>query len=110
MHDMKALNAVEIEAKFNRLNIHLGATPWHLDHHKLCKQFTFKHFIEAFGFMTQVALEAEKMNHHPEWSNRYRHVHIQLTTHDVGGLSELDFILAEHIEQIMYDANTQSKT
>ncbi|MET1415975.1 4a-hydroxytetrahydrobiopterin dehydratase [Roseibium sp. HPY-6] len=64
------------------------------------KSFKFKDFCEAFGFMTQVALVAEKMNHHPEWSNVYRTVDITLATHDVGGLSELDLDLAREIENI----------
>jgi 4a-hydroxytetrahydrobiopterin dehydratase len=62
-----------------------------------------KNFVEAFGFMTQVALIAEKMNHHPEWHNVYRTVEIHLTTHDVGGLSELDFALAQQIDRILYE-------
>ncbi len=65
------------------------------------KEFTFKNFNEAWGFMTQVALLAEKMDHHPDWSNVYRKVRILLTTHDVGGLSEKDFALAGQIEALI---------
>ncbi|MBO6507431.1 MAG: 4a-hydroxytetrahydrobiopterin dehydratase [Roseibium sp.] len=66
----------------------------------IAKSFRFKDFTQAFGFMTQVALVAEKMNHHPEWSNVYRSVDITLSTHDVGGLSALDLKLAEAINRI----------
>jgi 4a-hydroxytetrahydrobiopterin dehydratase len=66
----------------------------------IAKRFSFGDFVGAFGFMAQVSLEAEKMNHHPEWTNVYRHVDIRLTTHDAGGLSELDFALARAIERI----------
>ncbi|MBN8533593.1 MAG: 4a-hydroxytetrahydrobiopterin dehydratase [Rhizobiales bacterium] len=67
----------------------------------IAKRFSFADFVAAFGFMAQVALEAEKMNHHPEWTNVYRHVDVRLTTHDAGGVSELDFALARAIERIV---------
>jgi 4a-hydroxytetrahydrobiopterin dehydratase len=77
-------------------------TDWHLceGREAISKSFKFRDFKEAFGFMTQVALMAEKMNHHPEWSNVYRSVDITLSTHDVGGLSVLDLKLAEAINRI----------
>ncbi|CTQ56779.1 Putative pterin-4-alpha-carbinolamine dehydratase [Roseibium album] len=81
----------------------LNALPdWHLceGREAISKSFKFRDFKEAFGFMTQVALAAEKMNHHPEWSNVYRSVDITLSTHDVGGLSVLDLKLAEVINRI----------
>jgi len=62
------------------------------------KRFTFKDFNEAFGFMTRVALMADKIDHHPEWSNVYNRVDILLTTHDCDGLSERDAMLARFIE------------
>ncbi len=62
------------------------------------KRFTFKDFNEAFGFMTRVALMADKIDHHPEWSNVYNRVDILLTTHDCDGLSERDAVLARFIE------------
>jgi 4a-hydroxytetrahydrobiopterin dehydratase len=62
------------------------------------KSFRFKNFVEAFGFMSKVALLAEKLDHHPEWSNVYRTVDITLTTHDSGGLTGLDVMLAKQIE------------
>ncbi|MEO1640787.1 MAG: 4a-hydroxytetrahydrobiopterin dehydratase [Pseudomonadota bacterium] len=58
------------------------------------KTFVFKNFVEAFGFMTQAAIHAEKLNHHPEWSNVYKTVEVTLTTHDADGLSALDAKLA----------------
>ena len=62
------------------------------------KSFKFKTFSQAWGFMTRVALAAEKLNHHPEWFNVYNRVDIVLTTHDCGGLSDLDLKLAKRIE------------
>lgn len=64
----------------------------------ICKQFLFRDFNQAFGFMTRVALKADKMNHHPEWFNVYNKVHITLSSHDVGGLSHRDVTLAKFIE------------
>ncbi|EYC28067.1 hypothetical protein Y032_0008g315 [Ancylostoma ceylanicum] len=64
----------------------------------LRKEFQFKDFNEAFGFMTRVALKAEKMDHHPEWFNVYNKVDITLSTHDCGGLSQKDVTLAKFIE------------
>ncbi len=61
--------------------------------------FKFKTFNQAFGFMTHVAMQAEKLDHHPEWSNVYNRVDIVLTTHDCGGLSELDVKLAKFIDK-----------
>ena len=58
------------------------------------KKFKFKSFREAFGFMTEGALAAEKLNHHPEWFNVYNRVEVRLTNHDAGGLTELDVKLA----------------
>lgn len=66
----------------------------------IAKTFEFRNFSEAFGFMTRVALAAEKMDHHPEWSNVYRTVSIELSTHDAGGLTLLDIELAGRIERI----------
>ena len=60
----------------------------------LSRSFVFADFVQALGFMTQLALHAEKVNHHPEWSNVYNRVNIVLTTHDAGGLTERDITLA----------------
>lgn len=73
---------------------------WSLRDGKLHRELRFPSFVEAFGFMSQVALIAERMNHHPEWSNVYNRVVIDLTTHDAGGLSALDFELAEAIDAL----------
>ena len=67
----------------------------------ITRQIVFSDFAEAFGFMTQVALIAEKMDHHPEWLNVWNRVEITLTTHDAGGLSERDIELADAIDSIL---------
>ena len=89
------LSVTEIEERLEQL------PDWGLDQHKLYRHFVFGSFIEAFGFMTQVALLAETMNHHPEWSNVYDRVEIYLTTHDAGGISERDFELATRIDSLL---------
>ena len=68
---------------------------------RLHREFEFAGFVEAFGFMSRVALLAEKMDHHPNWSNVYNRVVIDLSTHDVGGLSARDFELAGRIDQLL---------
>ena len=65
----------------------------------ISKTFKFSNFIEAFGFMTEAAITAEKLNHHPEWFNVYSKVEVTLNTHDAGGLTELDFKLARAMEK-----------
>ena len=72
---------------------------WEVVDGKLHRELTFGDFAEAFGFMARVALWAEKLNHHPEWSNVWNRVTIDLITHDAGGLSELDVELAGRIDQ-----------
>jgi 4a-hydroxytetrahydrobiopterin dehydratase len=67
----------------------------------IARDFKFADFSEAFGFMTRVALYAEKADHHPEWSNVYNRVHITLTTHDAGGLSQRDVNMARAIEALL---------
>ena len=64
------------------------------------KSFVFANFVEAFGFMTRAALWAEKLNHHPEWANVYKTVDVTLTTHDTGGLSDLDAKLAKKMDAL----------
>lgn len=74
---------------------------WKEENNKLYKKFQFKNFSEAFAFMTRVAIEAEKMNHHPEWKNVYNTVEIWLSTHDAGDIvTEKDRKLAARIDQI----------
>ncbi|MGY6697402.1 MAG: 4a-hydroxytetrahydrobiopterin dehydratase [Roseinatronobacter sp.] len=64
------------------------------------KEFAFANFIEAFGWMSRVALVAEKMGHHPEWFNVYKSVKVTLSTHDLGGLSDLDIRLAQRMDSL----------
>ncbi|MFC4740863.1 4a-hydroxytetrahydrobiopterin dehydratase [Flavobacterium ponti] len=74
---------------------------WKEENNKLQQTFKFKDFIEAFGFMSKVALIAEKMNHHPEWKNVYNKVEITLTTHDEGNtITEKDRKLAKAIDEL----------
>lgn len=73
---------------------------WSLRDGKLFRELKFKSFVEAFGFMTSAALLAESKNHHPEWKNVYSTVTVELTTHDAGGLTELDFELASRMTEI----------
>ncbi|XP_028278253.1 pterin-4-alpha-carbinolamine dehydratase 2 isoform X1 [Parambassis ranga] len=70
------------------------------DRDAIFKELHFKTFNQAFGFMSRVALQAEKMNHHPEWFNVYNKVQITLTTHDCGGLSKRDIKMAKFIDKI----------
>ena len=88
------------EMKNNRL-LALTSAGWVIGpgNKDISKEFVFEYFIEAFSFMTKVSLLAEKLNHHPEWSNVYKTVNITLTTHDKGGLSDLDLELGELIEK-----------
>ncbi len=73
---------------------------WNLADGKLHRSFKFSNFVEAFGWMTQIAILAEKLDHHPEWSNVYNSVEVYLTTHDADGLTELDFELAAHMNRL----------
>ncbi|EAW29939.1 putative pterin-4a-carbinolamine dehydratase [marine gamma proteobacterium HTCC2143] len=82
----------------NRLGVN---SQWELKDNKLYRRLMFEDFIHAFGFMAQIAMVAEKINHHPEWANVYRTVDIYLTTHDAGGVSEKDFELLAKIEQLI---------
>lgn len=72
---------------------------WEIKNNMLFKSFAFKDFKSAFGFMTSVALDAEKANHHPDWFNSYNKVDINLTTHEVGGITQRDFKLATEIDK-----------
>ena len=92
---IKKLSGSAIEGELEKL------VDWELKQQKLHRQFVFENFIEAFGFMSRVALLAETMDHHPEWSNVYNRVDIYLTTHDAGGISQRDFVLAEKIDHLL---------
>lgn len=73
---------------------------WEMDNHRIRKTFILSNFVEAFGFMASVAILAERADHHPEWSNVYKTVSIELTTHEAGGLTEKDFSLASEIDAL----------
>lgn len=73
---------------------------WSLDDGKLFREFRFADFSEAFGFMARSALVAEQFDHHPEWFNVYATVRVHLTTHDAGGLTQLDLDLARAMDRI----------
>jgi 4a-hydroxytetrahydrobiopterin dehydratase len=77
-----------------------GLKGWTVQSGNLHRAFEFKDFSQAFGFMTQVALAAEKMDHHPDWSNAWNKVVIDLVTHSAGGITQNDFNLATKIQQI----------
>lgn len=89
------LTAAEIEALPTQL------PAWSLEAGKLHRELRFADFSAAFGFMARVALAAEAMGHHPEWSNVWNRVTIDLTTHDSGGLTDLDVALARRIEALL---------
>ncbi len=97
---IKSLTTTEIETALATLNQKFAAT-WTIEEGKLYRAFKFPNFIAAFGFMTQVAMLAEKADHHPEWFNVYNKVNISLTTHDAGGISTRDFALAEQISALI---------
>jgi len=85
----------------NEITQRLSALPdWTLRNAKLHRELRFADFVAAFGFMASVALIAERMNHHPEWSNVWNTVVIDLTTHDAGGISARDFELADAINAV----------
>jgi 4a-hydroxytetrahydrobiopterin dehydratase len=88
------LSAEEISNRLSQLE------GWAVANGKLRRELQFPDFVQAFGFMTRAALVAERMNHHPEWSNVYGRVVIELTTHDAGGLTELDFTLAKRLNEL----------
>ncbi|MFS8858289.1 4a-hydroxytetrahydrobiopterin dehydratase [Synechococcus sp. H55.7] len=88
------LSEAEIQAKLEEL------PGWSLQEGKLHRQFQFRSFVEAFGWMSSVALVAESMGHHPEWTNVYNRVRVDLTTHDAGGITELDFTLAQRMNEL----------
>jgi 4a-hydroxytetrahydrobiopterin dehydratase len=90
----KKLSPAEIEDRLGRLD------GWTLKDGKLHKDYAFDSFVQAFSFMSGVALVAESMNHHPEWFNVYHKVSIDLTTHDAGGISAKDFELAARADEL----------
>lgn len=95
------LSAAERDANLSPL---MG-NGWFLeaDRDAITKNYTFKNFIEAFGWMTQAAMWAETLNHHPEWRNVYNRVTVTLTTHDADGLTDLDIALASRMDRLPLD-------
>lgn len=92
----------QIQTALETLNASLEAEQhWQIKDGKLHKTFKFKSFVRAFGWMSQVAIVAEKMVHHPEWFNVYNRVEVNLTTHDVDGISDYDFTLAKKMENFV---------
>ena len=73
---------------------------WSIKNNKLSRSFEFKNFIKTFNFMKDIAIISEEINHHPTWTNTYNKLEIILQTHDTGGLSELDYLLARKIDQL----------
>jgi 4a-hydroxytetrahydrobiopterin dehydratase len=90
-------NKLNDEAVQDRLSDIEG---WTRDEGKLFRAFKFANFVEAIGFMTRAAIEAEKMDHHPEWFNVYSKVNVHLTTHSADGITELDFALAKKMDEL----------
>ena len=86
---MMKLSQIEIDSELKNL------PGWKIENKKLHKEFIFENFNQAFGFMTRAAMEIEKINHHPEWFNVYNKITIELTTHDMGGITKNDVNLAK---------------
>lgn len=101
----KTMNVFTEKEATEFLALHLK--DWSLEKNAIKRDFKFKSFVEAFSFMTAIALEAEKMNHHPDWSNSFNKVSIALTTHEASGLTQRDFNLASTIDRIFN--NSQHK-
>ena len=91
---MIKLSSEEIEKELQNL------PGWSIKDEKLHKDFEFKDFNEAFGFMTRAAMEIEKINHHPEWFNVYNRLSVELTTHDAGGITQNDTKLARILNSL----------
>jgi 4a-hydroxytetrahydrobiopterin dehydratase len=90
----RKLTAAEIEEDLQNL------AGWEIEGDKLHKTYQFGSFAEAMGWMTSVAIYAEKIDHHPEWSNVYNRVTVDLITHDLGSLSTLDLALARRMDEL----------
>lgn len=93
---MKKLNTAEIQAGLQQID-----SKWEIKENCIHREMVFKNFVEAFSFMTSVAMLAEKANHHPNWKNTYNKVTIALNTHDADGITHKDFDLAKEIDTIL---------
>ena len=91
---LEKLSSQEIENELQKLE------GWTVINEKLRKEFQFSDFNEAFGFMTRAAMHIEKMNHHPEWFNVYNKLRVELTTHDAGGITNNDIVLAKILNSL----------
>lgn len=89
------LSQTQIQIELQKLSV------WKLAENEITKQFVFKDFIQAIGFINQVAILAEKFDHHPDIDIRWNKVTLRLSTHSAGGLTEKDFILAKEIDKIV---------
>lgn len=89
------LSEQEIRARLQEL------PGWNFVDGKISRDYVFANFVEAFAAMTAIAVKAEALNHHPDWTNSYNKLKISLSTHDAGGVTELDFTLAREIEAIV---------
>ena len=86
----------------NQLDSFIKKNPsWEIENKTIKKEFKFDNFINAFGFMSKVAILSEKMDHHPDWQNTYNKVKINLTTHNKGGITTNDINLAESIDKLI---------
>ncbi len=94
MPDRRKLDDSEISGRLSEI------AGWSYEGGSLTREFQFGNFVAAFGFMSSVALLAEKMDHHPNWSNVYNSVSIALNTHDAGGVTDFDFVLAGQINEV----------
>ena len=92
---MSTLSQDQINERLSSMN------GWVFENNAIHTAFEFENFKEAFTIMTRIAFEAERLNHHPDWSNVYNRIDISLSTHDAGGVTEKDFELAETIDQIL---------
>lgn len=92
--DRKKLTPDEIHSETKKLH-----SDWKLANDRLQRSYQFKNFVQAFGFLTQVAIHAQSLDHHPKIVNVYNQVEIELWTHDVGGLTSLDFQLAKLMDE-----------
>lgn len=97
--DVKKLSNEEVYKLLENLST------WKIKESKLYKLYKFKNFNQAMSFMMSVAMECEKMNHHPEWYNVYGNVEVNLTTHRVAGITELDFKLAGIMDKLSSNLN-----
>lgn len=93
------LSESETKKKLNEIDA------WEIKNKKLYKLFKFKNFNQALGFMVRVGIVCEQMNHHPEWSNVYGNVEVNLVTHKVAGVTNLDFELASKMDKIFKEFN-----